>query len=362
MLCLVSRPAADYKLVALEKMMSCEHVTTIFLTGLDSLNSERVILSCYDDMSQDSRPEKVAKLLIDKVMERTHGNPLFVRSFTLALREKGLSAIVCDSLPPYRYLLDFPAHVQSSEFESAWSEGIGLASSILTQFDRLNPEFCEFLRSVSCISERFDLNEAAVAFGELTPEEVTIRKLESLQTTWSNLELLIERNDQYCFLERIVDAEATFRLQDDAESIDQMSFPGSSSDDFRNPPLGGPTFLRNLASISAEKPPTYKFRHVQFLNAVYRTASFSSRQIAHRDLALYYSKVMLEETKAFYLPKVSPLIKPSGNDAYSLPLRASFSITLHAGHPSHQARRRCRDQLFLFVWRADGETVFEAVL
>jgi hypothetical protein len=309
LLCFVSRPVIDYNLTQLAQIIasSGSEACAVELAGVDELSIERIMIACFDGLPEDERPSAVASNIIQKFREKTSGNPLLCRNYTMVLKEQNLVTIS-------RKIRVNPTLVWAhesciEEFEKIVSSGEGISTSILAQFDKLETSFAELLRCVSCVDERFDLTMAAVAMGKISGQAAAESSTDALIPVWQEILLTIEMNDRFLFLER-ADGDAsrprTIRSKFDSRvntprDSQPASPSGESTETFANSdsPGTGENFIQ---------APVMKFRHLNYMTTIYGTVPLSRRAKIHQAVATYLSCLLTEENEMVLLPKVSSAI------------------------------------------------------
>jgi hypothetical protein len=261
LLCFISRPAVDYNLTQLQKLIGSKEARVVKLGGVGFKDVEAILLGCFQDVAHDPTVNAVSNDVVTKILEKSGGNPLWIRNYAVILFEKRL--VVPSHDAAQRLDADRGANLSDTsalgwassespkEFDNLSGTGDEISSIILTQFDKLDQVFSDLLKAASCIDERFSLLECLVAFDELAPEEATAIDDEELSARSKHIVSLIENHDRFHLLERI-----------DQPSIAQVT--GESTEK-----IASRTSFVQASTLSVSGGPIfYKFRHIQVRTAV----------------------------------------------------------------------------------------------
>ncbi|KAI8336142.1 hypothetical protein BC941DRAFT_428418 [Chlamydoabsidia padenii] len=247
MLILSTRPISDYNhLTFLNNFCKLGVSEEITLNGLDSDDISSIILQTLQ-----AGVTKVSPEIVCVIQKRTGGNPLYVKNMAIVLKDFHHVTVVDGELVPSSNRFDPKDLLQNLDYKRI----------IKMQFDRLDPDFQNFLIIASCLDQYFTIYEVEamikdsnVIFQENDPLE--IRKV-------------IEKYDRYHFLKQVADT-------------------------------GGGT---NNVMVGFEE--MYAFAHITIPESIYYMVSYETRISLHRFLAIYYEDQLTKENYPELLGKVA---------------------------------------------------------
>ncbi|KAJ3332066.1 Adenylate cyclase type 10 [Blyttiomyces sp. JEL0837] len=184
-----SRPERSYEnedcVLWMRKFKRLTRTISIVVEGLDFEHTREMVISSW--------PGQILKGVVDPIVEniykRTNGNPLYIRSLVVALKESGQwrideQGILCTQFADF-------------DFEKVVI-GYDLKSIMVAQFDRLDRNFQLLLKVSSVLGQRFAIDDVFHFLTDMPGfrEQYRYPDLEKVSGT-------IEEMDKYGFLERV---------------------------------------------------------------------------------------------------------------------------------------------------------------
>ncbi|KAI9001974.1 hypothetical protein BC832DRAFT_128121 [Gaertneriomyces semiglobifer] len=219
----------------LHKFKRLPRATSIAMGGLTVSETKEMIKSMFGTIVSD-----VGAHLAQKIHDRTGGNPLYIQSLVVALREAGQLRV--DELGN----LTIVGAAEKSGFDIEHMVlGYDLQSIILAQFDRLDRIFQLFLKVAAVLGQRFLVDDVMYFLSDLPGVKELFKR---------QIAKKVDTMDKYGFLQR-VEADG------------------------------------NIGSGAGEASVLhYQFKSVMVRNCIYSMMVLSQRQQLHLIVALYYEK------------------------------------------------------------------------
>ncbi|KAJ1537230.1 hypothetical protein HK096_001501 [Nowakowskiella sp. JEL0078] len=159
MVCVFSRPmkyfeSEDTKSY-LSKLKRSSRAVVFFMEGLNPAETQELIIHTW----QGSSVRSVSPKIVESIYKRTNGNPLFVKSLVVALRESG------------KWRVSDQGDLQTVDGDFDFEQvvlGNDLQSIIVAQFDRLDRYFQLFLKVASVLGQRFLLEDVMYFLSDMT--------------------------------------------------------------------------------------------------------------------------------------------------------------------------------------------------
>jgi tetratricopeptide (TPR) repeat protein len=166
------------------------------LEGLVTEDVEKLISANW--VSSDKEIKSVSENIVSNIQKRTAGNPLYIKSALVALKESGKFSVT-----------DYGELTLNSgefDFEKSISLVDNLQSVITSQLDRLDSNFQLFLKVASVLGQPFLIEDALNLLNETPMFEELANKVKDEPET---IDAFIKSMDKYEYLTRIdnIDAE-----------------------------------------------------------------------------------------------------------------------------------------------------------
>jgi predicted ATPase len=158
MVCLYSRPDKHHENEETrgqyQKFKRHPRTEVLSLEGLSTDEMENLIMASWSTggiLTKENIIMSVQPAIVENIQKRTGGNPLYIKSMVVALKESGQCRI--DS----KHML----RLSNDDFDFEKSVGIGgnLQSVLVAQFDRLDSNFQLFLKVSSVLGQPFLLED-----------------------------------------------------------------------------------------------------------------------------------------------------------------------------------------------------------
>ncbi|KAI8805689.1 hypothetical protein BJ742DRAFT_680798 [Cladochytrium replicatum] len=236
MVCIFSRSERYYEsedtrniFIKTKRMSRCQAFS---IEGMSLEETKQLIISTW----QSSSMRGVSPQLAENIYKRTSGNPLFIRSLVVALKESG------------QWRISDSGELQTGDFDfDQVVLGSDLQSIIVAQFDRLDRNFQLFLKVASVLGQRFLLDDVLFFLVDMTGFSEKFDRRNVAQITRH-----IDMVDKYGYLQRVEgDQDGLF----------------------------------------------FQFKSAVVRKGIYNMMVMSQRQQLHLNVALYYEKVLNESNK-----------------------------------------------------------------
>ena len=244
MVCLFSRP---------EKYHENEETRSLYIKfkrhprtevfSLDGLSLEETSKLIIHNWPSAIPPNSIHATIVENVQKRAGGNPLYIKSIVIALKESGHCRI--NDKGELRLLKD------DFDFDKSVGLGGNLQSILVAQFDRLDPNFQLFLKVASVLGQTFHLEDVLYLLSD-TPGFSELFSADSIEVS----SLQIKALDKYNFLQM------------------QENGSGDPEDEF-----------------------LIQFKSSVVRRAVYTMMVVAQRQQLHLNIAIYYERVMDDSNK-----------------------------------------------------------------
>ncbi|KAI8807122.1 hypothetical protein BJ742DRAFT_679245 [Cladochytrium replicatum] len=236
MVCIFSRSERYYEsedtrniFIKTKRMSRCQAFS---IEGMSLDETKQLIISTW--LSSSMR--EVSQQLAENIFKRTSGNPLFIRSLVVALKESG------------QWRISDSGELQTGDFDfDQVVLGSDLQSIIVAQFDRLDRNFQLFLKVASVLGQRFLLDDVLFFLVDMTGFSDKFDRRNVAQITRH-----IDMVDKYGYLQRVEgDQDGLF----------------------------------------------FQFKSAVVRKGIYNMMVMSQRQQLHLNVAIYYEKVLNESNK-----------------------------------------------------------------
>ncbi|KAF9429008.1 hypothetical protein BGZ94_000133 [Podila epigama] len=200
---LFSRPLKDYGVTSHLKITNHPNHLDISLDGIKRREIEQALLRAF----QANGVKTINPEVIELVQARTHGNPGSVRNMANMLKDFSHVNIVDGELLTTGQDLDVTDSTAKSMEDIVMKQD--RKKTTLMQYDRLGPQFQDFLKIASCLDERFSLAEVAAIrpletlLGPLDPGRSYARVISDLDT-YKFLNLATEQQTNIQFSDNVV--------------------------------------------------------------------------------------------------------------------------------------------------------------
>ncbi|CAO3667120.1 unnamed protein product [Rhizopus stolonifer] len=241
MLLMATRPVRDYDLTFLELYKNVGSCEEILLNGLSEDEIGEIILQNFD-----TGVRKVNKEIVKVVQKRTGGNPLYVKNMSIILKDFNHVTVVQGELVPSVSSFDLEDLLGNFDYKRI----------IKMQFDRLDPNYQEFLTIAACLDQFFTIYE----IGSVAKQNNLIFQSKNKDEAQEHL----TRLDVYNFLQKV----------DNGNS------------------------LENSADL-------YCFTHITIPQSIYDMVSYETRISLHRLLAKYYETQLSRDNHPQIIPKIA---------------------------------------------------------
>ncbi|KAI9309138.1 hypothetical protein BJ944DRAFT_194658 [Cunninghamella echinulata] len=265
MLLLATRPIKDYNVTFINNFCQTGISEEIALNGLGSDDIVDIILRMLK-----AGVTKVSPEIVRVIQKRTGGNPLYVKNMAIILKDFNHVTIFEGELVPSNNRFDPKELLQNLDYKRI----------IKMQFDRLDPNFQEFLTIASCLDQFFTIYEVEAI---IKPNNVIFKENDP-----NKIRETIEKYDVYHFLQRVSES-----------NIDNnISSNGGST--------GGLSIINNgLNNNLLTQNETYAFAHITIPKSIYDMVSYETRIDLHRRLAIYYENQLTKDNYPELLGKVA---------------------------------------------------------
>ncbi|ORX45471.1 hypothetical protein DM01DRAFT_1311751 [Hesseltinella vesiculosa] len=254
MLVLATRPIKDYNVTFINNFCQTGVSEEILLNGLGGDDIEGIVLR-----TMNAGVTKVSPEIIRIIQKRTNGNPLHVKNIAMILKDFHHVTVVEGELVP-----------SNNRFEPKdWLQNLDYKRIIKMQYDRLDPNFQEFLTVASCLDQYFTLYEVEAM---LKVSNVIFSDKDDMQKILET----IEHFDVYNFLQR-----------------------GSDSTGI----VFHPVTASSLGNASGQA--LFSFSHITIPKSIYGMVSYETRIILHGLLAKFYEGQLTRENYPELLGKVA---------------------------------------------------------
>ncbi|KAI8086018.1 uncharacterized protein BX664DRAFT_334708 [Halteromyces radiatus] len=271
LLILATRPIKDYNVTFINNFCQTGASEEITLNGLDSDDIVDIILQMLKAGVTRVSPE-----IVRVIQKRTGGNPLYVKNMAIVLKDFNHVTVLEGELVPSSNRFDPKDLLQNLDYKRI----------IKMQFDRLDPNFQEFLTIASCLDQYFTIYEVEamikgsnVIFQENDPH--TIRET-------------IEKYDSYHFLHQVADI-----------STNTTSSNNSSTNSSNKNGITNVNNMNNMNNPMVNTDEMYAFAHITIPKSIYDMVSYETRITLHRLLAKYYEGQLTKENYPELLGKVA---------------------------------------------------------
>jgi hypothetical protein len=157
MVCLFSRPEKYHEneetRIQYQKFKRHLNTQVLSLEGLSTDETAKLIMANWTTgiTTKENTIQTVQQVIVDNVQKKTGGNPLYIKSMVVALKESGQCRI--DAQHQLRLVSD------NLDFDKSVGIGGNLQSVLVAQFDRLDTNFQLFLKVSSVLGQPFLLED-----------------------------------------------------------------------------------------------------------------------------------------------------------------------------------------------------------
>ncbi|KAI7898063.1 uncharacterized protein BX663DRAFT_526061 [Cokeromyces recurvatus] len=144
MILMVTRPIKDYNVTFIEQFRMAGSYVEIPLNGLGEDEIGEIILQNFGSGVNRISPE-----IVKVIQKRTGGNPLYVKNVAIVLKDFNHVTVVDGELVPSSNSFDLEDVLGNFDYKRI----------IKMQFDRLDPNYQEFLTIACCLDQYFSLFE-----------------------------------------------------------------------------------------------------------------------------------------------------------------------------------------------------------
>ncbi|XJO72964.1 hypothetical protein BDV3_004019 [Batrachochytrium dendrobatidis] len=170
--------------VCLKRIEALPRSTTLSVGGLNINEAHRLIVTTWATQSV----LKVSPKIVESIYKRTDGNPFFIRSLTVAMKESG----------QWRVSPDGVLSTQNGDFDfEKLVLGYDHQSIIVAQFDRLDRNFQLFLKVAAVLGQRFLLDDVLFFLTGMTGVFEQIDR-----KNYNQIIRGVQTTDKYGFLQR----------------------------------------------------------------------------------------------------------------------------------------------------------------
>ncbi|KAI8344260.1 hypothetical protein BC941DRAFT_408182 [Chlamydoabsidia padenii] len=270
LLLLASRPLKDYINVSTFIKTFCETGVSeeIALNGLDSHDIVDIILQILQAGVTRVSPE-----IVQVIQKRTGGNPLYVKNMAIVLKDFNHVTVLEGELVPSSNRFDPEDLLQNLDYKRI----------IKMQFDKLNPDFQNFLVIASCLDQYFTIYEVEAM--------ITGTNLIFQDNDPHKIREVIEKYDVYHFLHQVDSNDGDNRYSDSNGSDNSNNVNGNNKN------------ITNNTMVNPDE--MYAFAHITIPKSIYDMVSYETRIALHRLLAIYYEGQLTKENYPELLGKVA---------------------------------------------------------
>ncbi|CAO3591042.1 unnamed protein product [Absidia cylindrospora] len=268
MLLLATRPIKDYNVTFISTFCQTGVSEEIALNGLDSDDIVDIILQMLQAGVTRVSPE-----IVRVIQKRTGGNPLYVKNMAIVLKDFNHVTVLEGELVPSSNRFDPEDLLQNLDYKRI----------IKMQFDRLDPNFQEFLTIASCLDQYFTIYEVEAM---ITGTNVIFQDNDP-----HKIRETIEKYDSYHFLQKVAETNVNSKNSDissnSVNNINSNANKISTGNTMMNP------------------DEMYAFAHITIPKSIYDMVSYETRIALHRLLAKYYEGQLTRENYPELLGKVA---------------------------------------------------------
>ncbi|KAI7871605.1 hypothetical protein BDF14DRAFT_1762829 [Spinellus fusiger] len=242
MLLIASRPIQDYNLTFMKVFSNFGKYRNICLSGLNQADIGEVIMQTFG-----SGVTKISLDIVKIIQKRTSGNPLYVKSLAITLKDFNHVTVVDKKL----------VYNNNSALDLySFMGNLNYMRLIKMQYDKLNAEFQEFLAIASCLDQTFSMQEILVVISKNN----RIFKDTDAREIWGKIKFY----DIYNFLQK------------------------SQTED-----------------LADERFEVYTFYHITIPQCIYDRISYEKRIATHSMFADYYETMLTNENCHELLGKIT---------------------------------------------------------